>query len=72
MWSTAVACLLQVAQEQGEDQYDCHDDKTAFAGIGVVVFVEGVVLVEVVGVFFGGFVVREHGKALVGTKIELM
>jgi hypothetical protein len=31
MRSTAVACLLQVAQEQGEDQDDRHDDEAAFA-----------------------------------------
>jgi hypothetical protein len=64
MRSTAVACLLQVAQEQGEDQDDGYDDstpfgcQTAFAGLGVVAVVVGAVLVptEGVGVFFGGFV----------------
>lgn len=61
MWSTAVACLLQVAQEEREDQDDGYDNQAAFAGLGVVAVVVGAVLVEIVGVFFGGFV-WEHGK----------
>ena len=61
MRSTAVACLLQVAQKQGENQDDGHDDETAFAGLGVVAVVVGTILIEGVGVFFGGFVVWEHG-----------
>ena len=62
MRSTAVACLLQVAQEQGEDQDDGHHYQAAFAG-GVVVTIAVIVravLIEGVGVFFGGFV-WEHG-----------
>lgn len=53
--------LLQVAQEQGEDQDDGHDHQAAFAGIGAVAVIVGAVLVERVGVFFGGFV-WEHGE----------
>ena len=73
MRSTAVACLLQVAQEQGEDQDDGHDNEAALAGwvVGTIVFFVGAVLVEGVGVFFGGFV-WEHWGALVGSKNELM
>jgi hypothetical protein len=39
--------------------------------VGTIVFFVGAVLVEGVGVFFGGFV-WEHWGALVGSKNELM
>ncbi|MBW6475395.1 MAG: hypothetical protein K0B14_19875 [Anaerolineaceae bacterium] len=61
-----MACLLQVAQDEGQDQDHCHDDEAAFTGIGVVAvaFFEGAILVEVVGEFFGGFVGGEHENSL--------
>ncbi|MDO9087339.1 MAG: hypothetical protein Q7U53_14115 [Anaerolineaceae bacterium] len=46
--------LLQVSEEEGEDEDDCHGYQAAFAGwmVGTFVFIEGAVLVEAVGVFF--------------------
>ena len=52
---------MEVSEDEGEDEDDGYDNQTAFAGIGVVFFIVGAVLVEGVGVFFGGFVVWEHG-----------
>ena len=66
MRSTAVACLLQVAQEQGEDQDDGHDNEATFTGwAAVIAVIVRAVIVEGVGVFFGGFVVgRVHWENL--------
>jgi hypothetical protein len=50
---------LQKPEEKGEDEDDGHGSQAAFAG-GAVVFFVGAVLVEGVGVFFGGFVIWEH------------
>ena len=71
MRSTEVSCLLQVAQEQGEDQDDGHHYQAAFAGgVAIIIFFVGAVLVEAIGVFFGGFV-WEHGGTFGVSKLPI-
>ena len=76
MRSTAIACLLQVTQEEREDQDDGYDNSTPFGcqaafarGTAVVAVVVRAVLIEGVGVFFGGFV-REYKGLLLFIRIQ--